>query len=136
MKSTYLALTDGGTRDPGLNEIWGLHIPLKVKVFCWLALKKRLPTTDLLAKRGWVGNSICVLCGVEDESVDHLFTRCVFTKFIIVMEVTGIQVTDLDNDVIRVWEMSNVEVKKRWTQDEKQPLRISRMLVVHLVGKK
>ncbi|XP_020109325.1 uncharacterized protein LOC109724810 [Ananas comosus] len=105
VKSTYLALTDGGTRDPGLNEIWGLHIPLKVKVFCWLALKKRLPTTDLLAKRGWVGNTVCVLCGVEDESVDHLFTRCVFTKFIIVMEVTGIQVTDLDNDVIRVWEI-------------------------------
>lgn len=104
VKSIYLALTDGGTRDPGLDTIWKLYIPLKVKVFCWLALKKRLPTTDLLVKRGWAGNTTCALYGAKDESVDHLFTRCVFTKFIIVMGVNGIQATDLGSDVNRVWQ--------------------------------
>ncbi|XP_020112154.1 uncharacterized protein LOC109726772 [Ananas comosus] len=103
VKSTYLALTDGGTRDPGLNLIWKLYIPLKVKVFCWLTLKKRLPTTDLLVKRGWVGNVHCVLCGADAESVDHLFTKCVFTKFIIVTGVDDIQARDLGSDVNRVW---------------------------------
>nr|CAD1842723.1 unnamed protein product [Ananas comosus var. bracteatus] len=108
VKSTYLALTDGGTRDLSLNMIWNLRIPLKVKVFCRLALKKRLPTTDLLVKRRWVGNVVCVLCGAEEESVDYLFTRCVFTKFIIVAGVNDIQASDLGSDVNRVWALWRV----------------------------
>lgn len=71
-------------------------------MFCWLILKKRLPITDLLVKRGWVGNANCVHCGSEEESVDHLFARCVFTRFIIVMGVDGVQARDLGNDVIQV----------------------------------
>ncbi|OAY68373.1 hypothetical protein ACMD2_27474, partial [Ananas comosus] len=88
-------LNDGGTRDGRGNLIWKLRIPLKIKVFCWLVLKKRTPTVDILSKRGWTGDLACALCGVFDESVDHLFTQCVFTKFIMVFGLDDVQPEDL-----------------------------------------
>ncbi|XP_021858874.1 uncharacterized protein [Spinacia oleracea] len=46
----------------------------------WLALHKRLPTKDRL--RGWGINisGICELCQAADESLDHLFFDCTFSK--------------------------------------------------------
>ncbi|OAY70654.1 hypothetical protein ACMD2_25377 [Ananas comosus] len=63
VKSTYTMLNNGGTRDYRTCDIWRLRIPLKVKVFCWLVLTKKIPTIDNLLKRGWTGNTSCVLCG-------------------------------------------------------------------------
>nr|CAD1829599.1 unnamed protein product [Ananas comosus var. bracteatus] len=87
VKSTYSALCDGGTRDGGTCKIWKLCIPLKVKVFCWLVLKKRPLSADNLLKRGWIGNTNCVLCGSDAEIVDHIFSQCVFFKFLVVMSL-------------------------------------------------
>ncbi|OAY84833.1 hypothetical protein ACMD2_23389 [Ananas comosus] len=53
IKSTYSALTDGGARDARCSKIWNLKVPLKVKVFSWLVLKKRVLTRDILCKRRW-----------------------------------------------------------------------------------
>lgn len=50
-----------------------------------------------------MGNTVCVLCGAEDESVDHLFIPGVFLLSSL-LEVNDIQATDLENDVNRVWE--------------------------------
>lgn len=85
MKSAYSALSKGGTRDARAIKLWRLCIPLKVKIFCWLVLKKRLLTANNLIKRGWVGDMACVLCRSDEETVDHLFTNCVFAKFMLVM---------------------------------------------------
>ncbi|XP_020097024.1 uncharacterized protein LOC109716088 [Ananas comosus] len=52
VKSVYRALSDGGTRDGHASKIWKLQIPLKVKVFCWLVLKKKPLTADNLVKKG------------------------------------------------------------------------------------
>ncbi|OAY68402.1 putative ribonuclease H protein, partial [Ananas comosus] len=52
VKSAYSALSDGGTRDARAIKLWRLRIPLKMKVFCWLVLKKMLLTVDNLLKRG------------------------------------------------------------------------------------
>ncbi|XP_020102988.1 uncharacterized protein LOC109720350 [Ananas comosus] len=67
VKSVYRMLSDGGTRDGHTNLIWKLRIPLKVKVLCWLVLKKRLLTTDNFVKRGWTGDTACVLCRAYEE---------------------------------------------------------------------
>nr|CAD1817347.1 unnamed protein product [Ananas comosus var. bracteatus] len=98
MKSIYAVLSDGGTRDARANKLWGLHIPLKVQVFTWLVLKKRPLTTNNLIKRGWTGNTTCVLCGIEGETVNHLFSRCVFNRFMIAMAVKGVQPIELNCD--------------------------------------
>ncbi|OAY74397.1 putative ribonuclease H protein, partial [Ananas comosus] len=76
VKSVYSLLNDGGLRDARSSKIWGLRVPLKVKVFTWIVLKKRPLTADNLLKRGWSGNTVCMLCGSEEETVDHLFVQC------------------------------------------------------------
>lgn len=74
-------------------------IPLKIKVFVWLVLKKKNATIDKLLKRGWMDDSTCVVCGSEEKSVGHLFARCVFCKFPFVSGMDGIQTQDLEIDV-------------------------------------
>lgn len=61
IKSVYAIVRDEGIHDTQLTHIWKLVIPV-VKIFLWLALRKRIPTIDNLLKRGWPGNTICVLC--------------------------------------------------------------------------
>lgn len=104
VRSTYVALSDGATRDRRSSKIWKLRVPLKVKVFCWLVLRKRLLTADNLVKRGWVGDTACVLCGTDEETMDHLFTQCVFTRFLILMGVEDVQNRDLGNDLTSTWD--------------------------------
>ncbi|OAY70170.1 putative ribonuclease H protein [Ananas comosus] len=104
VKSAYRMLNDGGTIDGRTSKIWRLRIPLKVKVFCWLVLKKRPLTTDNLVKRWWTGETACVLCRDHDETVDHLFTQCVFLKYIMVMGLEDVHAEELGDDVLVVWD--------------------------------
>ncbi|KAG8071941.1 hypothetical protein GUJ93_ZPchr0006g45670 [Zizania palustris] len=64
------------------DVIWTLKIPLKVRVFLWLARKNKILTRDNLIKRAWKGgNTRCTFCGF-DESVNHLFFECVVARFV------------------------------------------------------
>nr|CAD1818852.1 unnamed protein product [Ananas comosus var. bracteatus] len=104
VKSAYSMLNDGDIRDARTSKIWNLQVPLKVKVFCLIVFKKRALIADNLLKRGWIGNTACVLCGVEEETVDHLFTRCVFSRFLLVATLEYAQSRDWGDDVSSVWD--------------------------------
>lgn len=54
------------------KDLWKLRIPLKIKVFSWLAVKNRILTRDNLTHRGWSGSTGCEFCG-SMETIDHLF---------------------------------------------------------------
>jgi zinc-binding in reverse transcriptase len=43
-----------------VGSIWNLKIPLKVKIFIWLALQGKMLTKDVLLCRGWSGSASCV----------------------------------------------------------------------------
>lgn len=101
-----------------------MKIPLKVKVFIWLVLKKRIPTRDRLIKQGWVKDPTCVLCGADEESVDDLFARCVFGKFILVIGAEDIHSQDLRDDANRVWD--------RWT--DRMDLQMKQIRLPELAG--
>ncbi|XP_020101445.1 uncharacterized protein LOC109719281 [Ananas comosus] len=61
------------------------------------------PTTNLW----WATtnlDTIYVLCRARDESVDHLFTQCVFIKYIMVMGLEDVRTEELGNDVLVVWD--------------------------------
>lgn len=73
-------------------------------MFCWLVLKKKPLTTNNLVKGGRTGDTACVLCRIEEKTVDHLFIQCVFSKFILVMGVEDIQDKNMGEDVISVWD--------------------------------
>jgi hypothetical protein len=64
-----------------LPKVWKTWSPSKVAVFSWQLLQDRFPTRQNLWQRGVIGDanaisSVCVLCGVELESADHLFSSC------------------------------------------------------------
>lgn len=57
---------------------WNNVIMSKVGCFSWLALKKRIITSDKLSKLQIAQWFKCVLCDQEFENLDHLFIQCSF----------------------------------------------------------
>jgi hypothetical protein len=45
-KSLYRHLSFGGVRSRWIEEVWGLKIPLKIKIFMWQIYNDRLQTAD------------------------------------------------------------------------------------------
>ncbi|KAK1261940.1 putative ribonuclease H protein [Acorus gramineus] len=62
------------------KEIWGCHVPLKVKTFMWLVYHERILTKAYLAKWSTNINLACGLCGETEETVEHLFLLCPIAK--------------------------------------------------------
>lgn len=47
-----------------------------IQHFLWRACLNSLPTRDNLHRRKIGTNMVCNLCGIEGESIEHLFLRC------------------------------------------------------------
>ncbi|KAL4572312.1 hypothetical protein LXL04_019084 [Taraxacum kok-saghyz] len=61
----------------GHNTRWSKIVPRKVNIFIWRLLWKRLPTRELLTKRGiFIHTVACPMCGLEDETLMHVCGRC------------------------------------------------------------
>ena len=56
--------------------VWRSRIPLKIYVFLWLLLRRRLMTRAL--HQGWISTSSaeCVMCGASLEDCNHIFVTC------------------------------------------------------------
>ena len=80
VKSLYRELTLNSIGYPH-KFMWKAKIPLKIKIFLWLTLRKSILTKDNLLRRGWKGNSLCHFCG-NLETVDHLFISCSTARMI------------------------------------------------------
>jgi hypothetical protein len=59
--------------------IWKSLTPSKVCGFVWQLLHNRIPTRNNLVIASGV-DSVCPLCGVESETVDHLFLYSTVAK--------------------------------------------------------
>ncbi|XP_074283404.1 uncharacterized protein LOC141607953 [Silene latifolia] len=46
---------------------------------CWLIAHRRLLTLDRLMKMNIVQGNTCFLCGLQEESIDHLFFLCPYS---------------------------------------------------------
>jgi hypothetical protein len=65
------------------SSLWKCFAPSKVRVFAWQLLLQRIPTRLNLIRRHVTlpeGESCCVWCGIEPESVLHLFLYCEFAR--------------------------------------------------------
>ena len=60
---------------------WNKWLPSKVNCFVWRLLLNRIPTRSNLCARGIaLPSELCPVCGVVEESVDHLFYSCPLVK--------------------------------------------------------
>ncbi len=89
--SAYQFLTFDGVDDRRLRHLWNIKIPQRVKLFLWLAVRNRLPTTDFLTKRGWTGPSICYLCNRAEEGLEHLLFNCSYSHLVWRRTLLGFQ---------------------------------------------
>lgn len=59
-----------------------------------------------------------MLCRIHEESfVDHLFTQCVYTKYLMIMEIKNVQAEELGDDVNCVWDRWERKVDRRGRKD-------------------
>lgn len=63
-----------------VRHIWKSQVPLKVCFFAWCLMRERILTQENLKRRGFELASRCVLCGEEEESIQHLFLQCHETR--------------------------------------------------------
>nr|GEU79749.1 RNA-directed DNA polymerase, eukaryota [Tanacetum cinerariifolium] len=60
---------------------WIKAIPIKINIFAWRARRDCLPTRTNLIKRGiTIDSTLCPICGVSEEDVQHTFFRCDLAK--------------------------------------------------------
>ena len=64
------------------TKLWNWKLPLKIQLFIWLLLEQKILTWEIMKKRGFNGPSKCVLCGIFEETICHLFIDCNFIKSI------------------------------------------------------
>ena len=81
VKEGYKILQQNGLQNPisrAFSFCWNPVVLPKIGCFSWLALKKRILTSDRLTRLNIAPPFKCVLCEEHEESVDHLFVTCAF----------------------------------------------------------
>jgi hypothetical protein len=71
VRSLYRWMTSRGMIDRHMLLIWKCNIPLKVKVFMWMASHDRIQCAVQLKKKNWSGAEECFTYG-KLESLDHI----------------------------------------------------------------
>jgi hypothetical protein len=80
-------------------------MPLKVKIFIWLAMRNSMLTKGNILRKGWTGNPRCHFYGV-DESVRHLLFECTLARLIwhvIAYDFDMVRPLDDSDDMMGVW---------------------------------
>jgi hypothetical protein len=75
VKNLYIALHNQrfeAVDNSWFSLIWRWELPLKLKLFIWLAGKEKPLTWEALRRRGWEGPGICPLCCKDSEDIHHL----------------------------------------------------------------
>lgn len=70
---------------------------MKINLLMWLVYHKKIMTSDNIRKRGVLGPSRCHLCEVQEETMEHLLKRCIFTSWLWDIFATTFQQSDRDN---------------------------------------
>lgn len=85
-KSMYRALSFRGVIVVRRQRLWKNRLPLKIKVFLWLATQDRIPTGVQLKKKQWKGGEKCVLCGIPETTIIFCFNVIELNLFGFVFE--------------------------------------------------
>ncbi|KAJ1276687.1 hypothetical protein BS78_05G233700 [Paspalum vaginatum] len=78
-RSAYRALHLGSQVFPEYQLIWQSWLPLRVKIFLWLASRQRIWTGDRRRRHGLDARELCWLCNLETETCDHIRFKCQFS---------------------------------------------------------
>lgn len=80
VKDAYNMLVPCENASKFWSKIWGLRIPIKVKMLLWKVAHDIVPTKKLLLSQLKKGDGICEGCESCLESTSHLFWECSMVK--------------------------------------------------------
>ena len=73
---------------------------MKIKIFMWLVLQKKILTWDNIKKRVILGPSICQLYKAQEETMEHILNSCTYTTWLWDSFTIFFQQTDRDRGSI------------------------------------
>jgi len=77
VKSTYNKLVNHRSGVSVFGSLWNLKAMPSALFYVWRALLNRIATKQNLHKRGvTLGDTLCVLCGREEETTTHILLLC------------------------------------------------------------
>ena len=74
-RSLYKAVTTWDVRDSRMLTMWKCNIPLKVKIFLWMAAQDRIQSSVQLKKKQWSGPEKCAVCD-QLKTTYHILFQC------------------------------------------------------------
>lgn len=80
IRQIYLQLLGDQTRVPGKCVMFHNSARPKARFSLWLILQNKQLTVDKLDKWGMTVDKQCVLCQAAEESRDHLYVHCKYSK--------------------------------------------------------
>ena len=78
--SAYRMLHHGTTSSRGHRLVWKTWAPLRVRIFLWLALRRRHWAANRRGRHGLEARDTCFLCDQDQETIDHIIAACPFTR--------------------------------------------------------
>ncbi|XP_062014798.1 uncharacterized protein LOC133731445 [Rosa rugosa] len=81
-KHAYIFLRQPSPSVAWGKSLWSKFILPRMSLLAWKVLRGRVISDDFLQRRGVALVSRCDLCGIDSESLDHIFLNCSFTAAI------------------------------------------------------
>jgi len=114
-----LLLHSGSTKFLGQRLIWKTWAPLRVKIFLWLAFRRRHWTADCRARHG-LAREQCYLCDQATETIDHIIACCPYTREVWhhICQALGRQLPPATPTIHTFWR----RLRSLWTGQQQQGL--------------
>lgn len=85
------------------RKTWRIKAPSKVLNFVWRALSNCLPTMVMLRQKNVSVNSLCQICRLGEETVEHILCKCDFANQCWQRIIPQVQCND-DSSIFQWWE--------------------------------
>lgn len=72
----YLENREIGEKVQWHDNVWDSIYWPKIKTLLCLMMHRKILTSENLLSKGFIGPSCCFLCGMEDETMNHLLNSC------------------------------------------------------------
>jgi hypothetical protein len=79
-RSAYMIMFAGQSPVLGAAQLWKSKVPVKCWFFMWTLLLGRCWTVERRRRHGLCSSAECALCSQEDETINHLFLQCTFSR--------------------------------------------------------
>lgn len=95
------------------RKVWRIKAPPKILNLVWRSLTHCLPTTVMLQQKGVSVHTMCPVCRMESETVDHVFRRC--THVVQCWQLIDPSLLSVQGDWFQWWEymVSSLSPQKR-----------------------